>query len=265
MSAVLLLRLSSVTQVESSLRSFAWDGKRCIYGDELGVTVILSVQAGSGIDLTQTIVNGMPIYVGDAVPKVAKYKTLAKDGVNLSLITLGSHTGTHVDAPAHFVKGGLPLDRLSVESFVGEAAVVDFSMKPGGSGITAADLRSKAGAVRPGDIALLYTGFSRRWKDPRARRKFTYLAEDGARWLVRRKVKAVGIDYLSVEKFGAKSAVTHITLLSHGIPIIESLNSRLSELVGTRVLFVCLPIKVGGCDGAPSRAVAYPIKEKVAS
>ena len=224
--------------------------------------MILPVQAGSGVDLTQTIENGMPVYVGDAVPRVAKYKTLAKDGVNLSVITLGSHTGTHVDAPVHFVKGGTALDRLPVESFVGEAVVLDFSSKPAGSAITASDLRANSSAVRPGDIVLLFTGLSRRWNDRRARRKYTYLAEDGARWLVRRRVKAVGIDYLSVERYGAKSPVTHFALLSHGVPIIESLNSRLSDLVGSRVILFCLPIKVGGCDGAPSRAIAYPIKEK---
>lgn len=214
------------------------------------------------VDLTQTIENGMTIYVGDAVPKVSKYKTLARDGVNLSLITLGSHTGTHVDAPVHFVRGGLPLDRLPPDAFMGEAAVLDLSDIPAGSAITASDLQRRSKLVRRGDIVLLYTGLSRRWGDPRARRKYTYIGGDAARWLVRKGVKAVGIDYLSVERFGAKNPVTHVTLLSHGVPIIESLNSNLSKLARRRVLFVCLPIKVGGCDGAPSRAVAYPLRPR---
>lgn len=214
------------------------------------------------VDLTQTIENGMTIYVGDAVPRVSKYKTLSRDGVNLSVITLGSHTGTHVDAPVHFVKGGRPLDRLPADAFVGEAAVLDLSDVPAGSPITAADLQRRSRDVARGDIVLLYTGMSRRWDDPRARRSYTFLAADAARWLVRRGVRAVGIDYLSVEKFGAKSPVAHVTLLSHGIPIIESLNSNLSRFAGKRALFVCLPIKVGGCDGAPSRAVAYPLPRR---
>lgn len=210
------------------------------------------------MDLTQTIENGMTIYVGDAVPKVAKFKTLAKDGVNLSVLTLGSHTGTHVDAPVHFVKGGKGLDQLSVESFVGEAAVIDLSNVPPGTAVASSDLGAHSREVREGDIALLYTGFSRRWGDPGARRKFTYLSKDAADWLVRRKVKAVGIDYLSVEGFGARVPAAHLTLLSHDIPIIESLGEKMGELVGQRVFFVCLPIKVGGCDGAPARAMAYP-------
>lgn len=212
------------------------------------------------VDLTQTIENGMPVYVGDAVPKVSKFKTLPKDGVNLSLITLGSHTGTHVDAPVHFVKGGLPLDRLPTDSFIGEAAVLDFSDIPAGSAVSAGDFQEHAREVGKGDIVLMYTGMSRRWRDPRARRKYTYLGGDAARWLVRKGAKAVGIDYLSVEKYGARSPVAHLTLLSNGIPIIESLNANLSKLAGGRAFFVCLPIKVGGCDGAPSRAIAYPLK-----
>ena len=216
--------------------------------------------AGRPVDLSQTIENGMTVYVGDAVPKISPFKRLEKDGVNLSLITVGSHTGTHVDAPIHYVRGGKALDQLPVESFVGEAAVLDLSdVRPGGE-IAVADLRKHSTEVKRGDIVLLYTGLSRRWGDPKARRTITYLGGGAAAWLVNREARAVGIDYLSVERFGAKVPVAHTTLLSHGIPIIESLNKNLSGLVGRRVLFFCLPIKVGGCDGAPARAIAYPLR-----
>ena len=215
---------------------------------------------GRAIDLTQAIENGMTVYIGDAVPKISSFKRLEKDGVNLSIMTLGSHTGTHVDAPIHFVKGGKPLDQLSIDRFVGEAVVLDFSdIRPGGE-ITASDLRRRATRVERGDMVLLYTGMSRRWGDPQARRTITYLSESAAHWLVSKGVKAVGIDYLSVERFGARVPVAHVTLLSHGIPIIESLNSNLSKLRGQRILFFCLPIKIRGCDGAPARAIAYPLR-----
>jgi arylformamidase len=217
---------------------------------------------GNAIDLTNTIENGMAVYIGDPVPKVSSFKRLAKDGVNVSIMTLGSHTGTHVDAPVHFVKGGKAVDELSVESFVGEAVVLDFSRKKAGSAITASDFEEHSKRVQKGAIVLLYTGLSKRWTDPSARRNFTYLGGDAARWLVKKEVKAVGIDYLSVEKFGAKEPIAHVTLLSHGIPIIESLNRNLSKLVGRRILFFCLPIKIGGRDGAPSRAMAYPLRAR---
>jgi arylformamidase len=214
---------------------------------------------GHAVDLTQTIKNGMTVYIGDPVPKVSKFKSLAKDGVNISVITMGSHTGTHVDAPVHFIKDGKALDELPVESFVGVGVVLDFSRKPPGSAITSSDLQEYSEEVVPEDIVLLYTGMSKKWEDRRARRSITYLDGGAANWLVQKRVKAVGIDYLSVEKFGAKVPAAHVTLLSHGIPIIESLNDNLSRLVGHRILFFCLPIKVGGCDGAPARAMAYPL------
>ncbi|MDG7011712.1 MAG: cyclase family protein [Nitrososphaerota archaeon] len=221
----------------------------------------IPIRAGTAVDLTHTIKNGMTVYVGDAVPRVAKFKTLAKDGVNLSVITLGSHTGTHVDAPAHFVRGGRPLDDLAVETFIGEAAVLDLSGVKAGSAIRASHLEAHEDEVKKGDIVLINTGFAKRWNDPRARRMYTYLGGDAAEWFVRKKVKAVGIDYLSVEEFGARAPVAHVTLLSHGIPIIESLNENIGTL-GRRVFFVCLPIKVGGCDGAPARAMAYPLEDE---
>ena len=219
----------------------------------------VSINTARGVDLTQTIENGMTVYIGDAVPKVSSFKRLDKDGVNLSILTLGSHTGTHVDAPAHYVRDGTPLDRLPVEKLVGEAVTLDFSDLRPGSEITEADMQERAAKVASGDIVLVYTGLSKRWRDPRARRTITYLGQGAALWLVRRKVKAVGIDYLSVEKFKASAPVAHVALLSHGVPIIESLNSNLSRFIGRRMLFVCLPIKVKGCDGAPARAMAYPM------
>lgn len=217
--------------------------------------------SGTPVDLTHTIENGMTVYVGDVVPRVSKFKRLAKDGVNLSTITLGSHTGTHVDAPIHFIEGGKALDQLPADAFVGEAVVVDVTSARSGGVVNSSHLKPHSDEIREGDIVLLYTGFSRRWDDPRARRKYTSLGKDAAEWLVRRRAKAVGTDYLSVEKFGAHSPVAHVTLLSHGIPIIESLNERLGDLAGRRVFLVCLPIMVGGCDGAPARAIAYPMEK----
>lgn len=219
----------------------------------------IPIGTGRAVDLSQTIENGMTVYLGDPVPKISDFKRLEEDGVNVSVLSLGSHTGTHIDAPMHFIRGAKAVDQLSVESFVGEAAVLDLSdVRPGGE-ITAPALQAHAREVRPGDIVLLYTGMSRKWGDPRARKTITYLGGGAARWLVSKGAKAVGIDYLSVERFGAKVPVAHLALLSHGIPIIESLSKNLSGLVGRRVLFVCLPIKVGGRDGAPARAMAYPL------
>lgn len=214
------------------------------------------------VDLTQTLSNDMPVYPGDPSPSIESFATLEKNGVNLTRLTLGSHTGTHVDAPLHYIPGGSGVDQIPLRSLMGEALVVDLSEKPIGSGITAEDLSSRLeGRQGEGDIVVLYTGCSDRWGDSALEKDFTYLTQEGAEFLVQRKVSAVGIDFLSVEKFKAEEPVAHRTILGSGAYIIESLSSALKRFVGERILLICLPMKLAGRDGAPSRVVAVPLTE----
>src|SRR5690349_7497762 len=211
------------------------------------------------VDLTHELHNGMPIYPGDPSPSFVSYSTLEKDGVNLTTLTLGSHTGTHIDAPRHFIQNGIGIDRIPPEKLVGEAYVIDMSSKPIGNGITAQDLRKTLEhKMAKDDILVIYTGCSERWDDESIRRHYTYLAGDAAEYLVSKKVRAVGIDFLSVEKFHATDPIAHRTLLANGIFIIESISREIKRLVGKRVLMVCMPIKLQNGDGAPSRIVGVP-------
>jgi arylformamidase len=216
------------------------------------------------VDLTQELANGMPVYPGDPVPRFDRAKTIPRDGVNISQMTLGSHTGTHVDAPLHFVPTGKPIDKIPVTDLIGEAIVGDFSFKPIGSGVTVDDLEKVLGKIglRAGDIVLCYTGSSEHWGDESVSRNFTYLTGDGAKYLVSKKVRAVGIDFLSIEKFHSSNHETHKELLEHGIYIIESLSKELKQFLGQRILFEALPIKFHDGDGAPCRAVGVPIFRK---
>ena len=214
------------------------------------------------VDLTQELANGMPIYPGDPAPSFRRVSTIRANGVNLSRLELGSHTGTHVDAPIHFVEGGTPVDRIAVSEFIGEALVLDLSFKPRGSGITSADFEkalSTAGELSRGDMLIAYTGCSDLWGDPKVNSNYTYLDPDGAEYLVSKKIRAFGIDFLSVEKFGSNTHAAHKALLSSGIFIVESLSSKVKDFLGRRILFVCLPIKFEGGDGAPCRAIAVPL------
>jgi arylformamidase len=214
------------------------------------------------VDLTHELHNGMPVYPGDPSPSFVSYATLEKDGVNLTKLTLGSHTGTHIDAPRHFIPDGIGVDQILPSKLVGEAYVTDMSSKPIGSGITAQDLRENLeGRVAEDDIIVCYTGCSEHWGDESVRRNYTYLTGDAAEYLVSKKVRAVGIDFLSVEKFKAPEAVAHKTLLGKGIFIIESLSSATKQFVGKRVLMICMPIKLQNGDGAPSRIIGVPIRE----
>jgi kynurenine formamidase len=215
------------------------------------------------VDLTQELSNGMPIYPGNPKPSFKSYATLARDGVNLTSLSLGSHTGTHTGAPRHFIRDGMAVDQIPPKKLIGEAYVSDISSKPTGSGITSLDLKSKLeGSIRPDDIVVCYTGCSEHWGDERMNSNYTYLTKGAAEYLVSKKVRAVGIDFLSVEKFKAPAPVAHRTLLGNGIFIIESLSSAVKQFLGKRVLLICLPIKLSGGDGAPSRVIAVPIAQK---
>jgi len=220
----------------------------------------LKITVGKALDLTHTVRNGMTVYPGDPEPRIERVKELFRDGVNLTGIEMGAHTGTHVDAPIHFIEGGAGVDELPAEQFVGEAVVLDLSHKPPGSAITRDDLEKYDAQIKEGDIVLLYTGMSRHWDEEWARSNYTYLDAEGAEWLVEKGVKVVGIDFLSVERYGAEEPKTHRTLLGNGITIIESISSELGRLAGGRILLICLPLKVEGSDGGPARIIAYPLE-----
>ena len=192
---------------------------------------------------------GMHAYPGDPVLRVERVRDLAGGDVcNLSLLTMGSHTGTHVDAPYHFLPGGPRLGDVPLDRMVGEALVADLRGRP------AVD-RAALGGVElgMGDILLCLTDNSARWQAPDFQSDFTYLTEDAADHLVERGVRAVGIDYLSIERFGSTEFPVHHRLLGAGVFVIEGLD--LSGVRPGRYTLVCLPLKFPELDGAPARAV----------
>jgi len=189
------------------------------------------------------------VYPGDPPPRVEQAKAIrAGDVCNVSLLTMGSHTGTHVDAPYHFIDGGARLGEVALERMVGEALVVDLR---GRAAVDAAALESAA--LRTGDILLCRTDNSWRWEKAEFQRDFVYLTLDAAGLLVERGIRAVGIDYLSIEQFGSSDFPVHHRLLGAGVFVIEGLDLRAVE--PGRYTLVCLPLKFPDLDGAPARAV----------
>ena len=189
------------------------------------------------------------VYPGDPVPHIERPKTIrAGDVCNLSLLTMGSHTGTHVDAPYHFIDDGPRLGEVALDRMVGEALVADLR----GRAAVDADALGRT-ALRQGDILLCLTDNSARWAAADFQRDFTYLTPDAAALLVERGVRAVGIDYLSIEQFGSSDFAVHHRLLGAGVFIIEGLDLRGVE--PGRYTLVCLPLKFPDLDGAPARAV----------
>ncbi|MDQ6709803.1 MAG: cyclase family protein [Candidatus Dormibacteraeota bacterium] len=205
------------------------------------------------VDISVPIHNAMAVYRGNPPVRIRPAMTLAKDGVNLSEICLGSHTGTHVDAPSHFIKGGRGVDRFDLSLFLGPAWVAD--LRAVTEGIDAEALEA-ARIPRGTSRVLLRTRNSRLWHPARAfTTEFVYLAPDGADWLLQRGVSLVGIDYLSIEGFHVTGAPTHRRLLGAGVPILEGLD--LFRIAPGRWQMVALPLRIEHGDAGLTRAVLF--------
>jgi arylformamidase len=165
------------------------------------------------------------------------------------------HTGTHVDAPAHFVAGGTTVEKMPMDVLMGPAYVADL----GDTDIIDAGDLERAGVPLGVERLLMRTRNSRMWHDQVRsdfREDFVGLAAGGAQWIVERHIRLVGIDYLSIQPFGAP-ADTHIILLGEAIVILEGL-----DLSGVRCgayELCCLPLKLVGAEGAPARAVLWKV------
>ncbi len=192
---------------------------------------------------------GQHVYPGDPVPQIDPVRRIANGDVcNLSLLHMGSHTGTHVDAPYHFLKDGPRLGAVPLDRMVGPCLVADLR------GRRALD----AGAFRDvpfahGDILLCLTDNSAKWAAPAFQKDFVYATKDGADVLVDRGIRAFGLDYLSIEEFGSADFPVHHRLLGAGVFVIEGLDLR--QVTPGRYYLVCLPLKFPELDGAPARAV----------
>lgn len=201
------------------------------------------------IDVSVVLGAGVPTYPGNPEFELQPVKRIAQGGSsNVSRLVLGTHTGTHVDAPRHFFDDRPGVDELPLDLLVGRARVVDL---PHRGGITADQLAAEG--LREDLRVLLRTPNSRLWNGEAFHAEYTYLTEDGARYLVDQGVKVVGIDYLSIEQFKKPGAPAHHVLLSNGIVIIEGLN--LSDAEPGAYELYCLPLRIAGADGAPARVV----------
>lgn len=195
-----------------------------------------------------------PVFPGDPGIEITSFHAISRgDAANVTALNFGAHTGTHVDAPAHFIEGAARLSALPLEPFAGEARVVEVEAEALAVEERHVTDETIAGATR----VLFKTRNSAFWNDPRGRFRedFTYIAPAAARALVARGVRLVGLDYLSVERFGSEDFETHMALLSNGVVIVEGLDLRAVE--PGLYDFVCLPLKIaaGSGDGAPARAI----------
>ncbi|MEK6282435.1 MAG: cyclase family protein [Acidobacteriota bacterium] len=205
-------------------------------------------------DVSVPLSESTPTYPGDPGIEIKAWLTFAKgDHANVSLLHFGAHSGTHVDAPAHFIEGGSRVEFLSLDSLIGPAEVVEVP-----TSINVIDERFAATLPLQNTQRILFkTRNSAFWNNPGEgfRSDYTYLDSGAAKLLVEGGIKLVGIDYLSVEQFHSEKFETHRILLSNGVTILEGLDLR--EIVAGSYELICLPLKIAGGsgDGAPARAV----------
>jgi arylformamidase len=202
-------------------------------------------------DVTVGITPDMPVWPGDPPVELTRVRAIA-DGANSNVSSLhcGVHTGTHIDAPLHFLEGGASVDRVSLKILTGRAYVISL---PKARLLDAATL--EAAGIPPRTRRVLFkTRNSALWarREKVFQKDFVGIDAGGAEWLVRKGVQLVGVDYLSVAPFG-QSRDTHRILLSAGVVCVEGLD--LSEVSQGRYTIYCLPLKLVGSDGAPTRAI----------
>jgi arylformamidase len=201
-------------------------------------------------DISVPIRSGGLVYPGNPEIDITLQQAVAKGaGANVSAIRFGSHTGTHADASRHFFDDGQPVDQIPLDRLIGPALLVSFAddvRSVGAAELKAHDLRGrKRILMRTRNSALL----SQKEFVP----DYTYLAPDGAEYLVDKGIELVGIDYLSIEQFHSGHHKTHRTLLAKSVVILEGLD--LSVPPPGEYQLICLPLRIEGCGGAPARAV----------
>jgi arylformamidase len=202
-------------------------------------------------DVSVPIVDGGVVYPGDPPIRIRAHSSIERgDPANVSALELGSHTGTHIDAPRHFFAHRSAVDAIPLERLIGPAVVLH--IPPDVEAIGERELRARD--LRGAQRVLFRTRNSARWKtNSQFTPEYAYLAPEGAEYLLRQGVELVGIDYLSIERFNSEDYAVHRALLERNVVIVEGLD--LSAVAEGEYQLICLPLRLAGLDGAPARAV----------
>lgn len=209
------------------------------------------------IDLTHLIKEGMMVYPGTDAPTVRPACTLEKDGFCETHLSMFSHVGTHVDAPAHLFATGRSLDAFEAAQFVGNALVIDCRALPDGAAIDMALLRTYGEELTRADYLLFCTGYDKKWGDGAYFGEFPCLDDEALDFVIRTGYKGIGSDTMSMDPMSAAELPRHKRFLSSGDVInVENLTG-LEQCIGKGLVrFICLPLKYANADGAPARAIA---------
>lgn len=210
---------------------------------------------GRLIDISLELGPATPVFPGDPPVEVEDVFQLGEDATHVSRLETSTHAGTHFDAPAHFIAGGLKAWEIPLERFCGPAWVIELDEAPA---IAPGDLEARWPDA-PVERLLLKTPNSARWGTPEAAHRVQGLTEASAAWLAARGVGLVGIDGLSIEAIDSETYPVHRALLGREVLILEGLD--LTGVAPGPYELLCLPLKLSAPDGAPVRAALRPLEE----
>lgn len=205
-------------------------------------------------DLTHIIDSDMPVFPGTEQPIFERANTLEKDGFREAKITMYSHTGTHIDAPAHMRSDGRYLGDFNIEHFIGQATILDFSNEKM-EFINVDRLKAYEDKIRNAEFIIIKTGWSKYWGDKKYYEDFPSLSVESAKWLTEFDLKGIGIDAISIDDIKSTTFSIHEILMSKDIIIIENL-TNLDSIGNEFFILSILPMKIENADGSPVRAIA---------
>lgn len=206
------------------------------------------------IDLSHTISEATPVYPGTEAPIISTPCTIDRQGFTEKRLNLFSHTGTHMDAPAHILRNGKTLDRFSLNHFTGRAVVADLTGIAAPE-ITIRDLQPYETQLSRVEFLILHTGWYQKWGDAAYFSNFPVLTTDAARWLAGFRLRGIGMDMISIDRTDTATYPIHRIFLEKEVLIIENL-TNLAELPDAVFTFYCFPLKIQDADGSPVRACA---------
>jgi kynurenine formamidase len=204
------------------------------------------------IDLTQTLGNGITCYPGTLEPNFEILSTVEEDGSAVIKMCMNSHTGTHMDAPAHFVAKSKTLDQIPIYDMIGKGYVVNCKNE---QEISIELLKHFKNHIADAQYILFYTGWDQKWNTPRYLDPFPVLTEDARDWLLQFPLKGIGYDTISADPIDSVEFPNHYAILGNGILIIENL-CHLDKLLDKSFEFYTIPLKIKDSDGSPVRAFA---------
>jgi kynurenine formamidase len=209
------------------------------------------------IDLTHVISEDMQVYPGSEAPRLYQIHTCEKDGYQETILKMGSHTGTHMDAPGHLFKGRTTLDQFPMDQFVGTALVIDCRDLKEGERIPLRYIEKYGEKADKAEFLLFNLGWDKRWGTPEYFGAYPYLSDEVVSYFVGRNKKGVGFDVIGIDPISDNNLTIHKKILKHNeIVVIENLRNL--DLVGDDLFtFIALPLFYKEADGAPARAIAF--------